>query len=63
MTTSFTDEELHILDLALYEREGLMYSDFRKYLNNANGEAANDCLSEMKKAHELRMRLLRENRQ
>jgi hypothetical protein len=63
MTVSFTDEELHILDLALYEREGLMYSDFQKYMKNDNADAADDCFSEMKKAHELRMRLLREKRQ
>jgi hypothetical protein len=54
---SFSETELNILVLALQEREDRMYRDSEAYKKQDNKIAQMDCLSELKKARELRRRL------
>jgi len=57
MGIELTNEEIGILDIALFERVRMMFSDYQKYIKVGNKEAADDCWEEMKKANELREKL------
>jgi len=57
---NFSNEELKTLTYALSDRELAMFRVYEDYKNNGNKEAMMDCLSEMKKARELRNRLFDE---
>lgn len=56
----FTNEELNTITFALSDRENAMFRDYEAYKKNGNKEAMLDCLAEMRKASELRNRILDE---
>lgn len=57
MGIELTQEELDIIDIALFGRASAMFNDSQKYRKIGCTEAADDCWAEMKKADELREKL------
>lgn len=53
-------EDLRVINYALSEREDIMFRDSEKYRQADNQPAMMDCLAEMKKAKELRLRVWHE---
>lgn len=54
---NFTRDEIDTLIQCTWERDNRMFRDFVAYKKSGNKEAMMDCLAEMRKARDLRIRL------